>query len=291
MPTATLSGASIYYEVTGPASGEPLVLIMGWGAQMVYWNPEFIDLLVAAGFQPILFDNRDVGLSETFAGKPPYCVVDMARDVADLIRHLGHDSAHIAGQSMGGMIAQVLVLEFPEVLRSLNIIYSSPARDTLSQQDIEEMFPEMDYVAASRDEAIERFLERESHTDTGAGTNGFEGRMAEIAALHYDRGYHPDGVRRQFNAMQSMGDLRPRLHAVAQPTAVIHGASDVLLPISCGIDIAKAIENSELHVFADLGHEIARRLWPDFVRIIARTAIRSGASLSMDAGALPQEVA
>lgn len=285
MPRAQLSDAEIYYETTGSETGAPLVLIMGWGSQMVYWNPEFIAMLADAGFRVIHFDNRDVGMSENFRSKPGYDMVAMARDCADLIRHLGYERAHVLGQSMGGMIAQVLAVEFSDVVQSLNIFYSSPCMAAEQHAEVAEQFSNMDYFADSREEAIQLWLERESHTDTGTGTNGFEGRMREIAELHYDRGYFPDGMRRQFEAMGKMGDLRPRLGSIAVPTAVVHGADDVLLPATGGIEIATAIPHAELHIFADLGHEIARRLWPDFVRIAARSAQRSGATLTIDAGA------
>jgi pimeloyl-ACP methyl ester carboxylesterase len=121
------NGISLEVDDRGPAGGEPLVMIMGLGMQLVAWPEGLVDQLVAKGFRVIRFDNRDVGLSQRFdhLGVPniaagavkhtlgmavasPYRLADLADDTAALIDALGLQSAHVCGASMGGMVAQHL---------------------------------------------------------------------------------------------------------------------------------------------------------------------------------------
>ncbi len=137
------NGIEIEYEISGPADGVPLLLIHGFGQQLIAWPEEFIDGMVEAGLRVIRMDNRDVGLTQKWHGiypdiagimaamrdsrKPdvPYTLSDMASDAAGLLDVLGIESAHIAGASMGGMIAQLVALEHAKKARSLIAIFST----------------------------------------------------------------------------------------------------------------------------------------------------------------------
>ena len=142
--TARANGIEICYEIFGSPDAEPLVLIMGLGAQMIHWDDEFCRQLAARGFRVIRFDNRDIGKSTRMKGgkrlgalellklralripvAAPYKLRDMANDVIGLLGALQIRSAHIVGASMGGMIAQELAIVFPERVRSLTSIMSS----------------------------------------------------------------------------------------------------------------------------------------------------------------------
>ncbi len=142
MPRAKVGDAELEYEVHGRDGGEPLVLIMGIGAQLVHWPEGFVDQLVERDFQVVRFDNRDVGLSSKLEhlGVPnaglallrallglkvqaPYS--HMAGDVVGLLDHLGWRTAHVVGASMGGMIAQTLGIEHGSRLRSLTSLMST----------------------------------------------------------------------------------------------------------------------------------------------------------------------
>jgi pimeloyl-ACP methyl ester carboxylesterase len=150
MPQVKANGLEIYYESHGPQTAEPILLIMGLGAQMSRWSPELIGKLTSAGHRVIAFDNRDVGLSEKLdaAGAPDmravvlalrdgrkpdvrYTLDDMAADAAGLLDALGVEKAHIVGASMGGMIAQLVAADYPHKTLSLTSIMSTTGNPDL----------------------------------------------------------------------------------------------------------------------------------------------------------------
>src|SRR5260370_39371828 len=103
MANVHANGIDIEYETFGDAASEPLLLIMGFGRQMIAWPDGLCEALVERGFFVVRYDNRDVGLSTMMSA--PYTVEDMADDAAGLLQALGIRAAHIVGASMGGMIA------------------------------------------------------------------------------------------------------------------------------------------------------------------------------------------
>ena len=143
-------GVELCYQTFGSPGGEPLLLVMGLGGPMTWWDPEFCTLLAEAGFQVVRFDNRDTGRSsrlkgqvtrgqlvKTFlgrGGRPPYTLDDLAADAFGLMDHLGWDSAHIAGVSMGGMIVQTMAVTQPRRVRSLTSIMSTLGKRSVGWQ-------------------------------------------------------------------------------------------------------------------------------------------------------------
>src|SRR5690349_420324 len=136
---APANGIELCYEELGDPSGEPLILIMGLATQMIHWDEDFCALLGEHGYRVIRFDNRDIGLATKIDSAPPpgvtkmmlgfgepaYLLRDMATDTAGLLDHLGIERAHIAGASMGGMIAQQLAIDHPDRVASLCSIMST----------------------------------------------------------------------------------------------------------------------------------------------------------------------
>src|SRR5205823_14885052 len=132
------NGIDLCYEIFGPPSAEPMILIMGLAAQMIHWDDEFCQQLASRGYRVIRFDNRDIGLSTKLTGgkrltpvellklrflripvDAPYRLSDMAKDVTGLMDALGIKSAHLVGASMGGMIAQEVAITYPGRVRTL----------------------------------------------------------------------------------------------------------------------------------------------------------------------------
>ena len=145
------AGVELCYQTFGDPADEPVLLVMGLGGPMTWWDPEFCTLLARRGFFVIRYDNRDTGRSSkqkgkvtrlqlvrAFAGRrvtAPYSLSDMANDAVGLLDHLGLDAAHVVGISMGGMIAQTLAIEHAGRVRSLTSIMSTTGKRTVGWQD------------------------------------------------------------------------------------------------------------------------------------------------------------
>lgn len=275
MPYVKLKDVTLYYEVSGPTTfAKPLVLIHGLGAQMIAWHAGFCYALEQAGFTLIRFDNRDIGLSTKFDDADtdmPYTLLDMAVDVVGLLNCLKLESAHIAGQSMGGMIAQRVAISFPQRVRSMISLYSVPSME-FRTNDEEVWKVRSEPPATNREEAIAQYIRRERFS----GLDGFdEEYIKAFAASVYDRSYCPRGADRQMKASGSAKDSRPELAKLRMPVAVIHGLNDRLLSFQGSVAIALAIPGAELHLYAGMGHQIPPRLYPDIVRVISRMAERA----------------
>jgi pimeloyl-ACP methyl ester carboxylesterase len=288
--TAPANGLEIVYQEMGDPSGEPLVLVMGLATQMLAWDEGFCSLLADRGFRVIRFDNRDIGRSTKLqsAGVPsrldmmsgrrataPYLLRDMARDTTGLMDHLGIDSAHVAGASMGGMIVQTMAIEHPERLRSMVSIMSTTGSRWTGLPSWRAMGVLLGAPPRNREAGIERAVK----TFKVIGSPGYpfdEERIRDIAARSYDRGHSAAGVVRQLHAITASGDRTSALRNVRVPTTVIHGKRDVLVRPGGGRATARAIPGARLKMIEGMGHDLPRELWPTVVEEIAATAARAG---------------
>lgn len=270
MPSTTRNDITIEYDVQG--DGEPLLLVMGLGGQLVDWPQEFVDLFAAEGFQVIRFDNRDVGLSTQTSWTPPtrrrtvmamvtrrpltgvgYTMVDMADDAVAVLDAVGVGSAHMVGVSMGGMIVQEIAIGHPDRVRSLCSIMSNTG-DRRSGG-----------IAGSLLRRIARMEEptRETALDASmemwrliAGPHFDEARFRELSAESIARSWTPAGVARQSAAIAGSRDRTPLLADVTAPTLVVHGLIDPLVKHSGGIATARAIPGARLLSFPDMAHDM-----------------------------------
>jgi pimeloyl-ACP methyl ester carboxylesterase len=282
MPSTTANGITIEYETAGDPDRPPLLLIMGLGGQLIAWDDEFVDTLVARGFFVVRFDNRDVGrstwfeeagvpdLMAAFLGQatPAYLLSDMADDAAGLLDALGIESAHVLGISMGGMIAQSLAIQHPGRLRTLISIMSTTGDRGVGQPHQEAMAALMVAPPQSRQEAVELALK----SWRVIGSPGFpfhEDRIAAKAAAAWDRGFHPAGTARQTVAIVSSPDRTAPLREVQIPTLVIHGESDPLVDPSGGRATAEAVPGAKLWTVPGMGHDLPVELFSEFADRIA----------------------
>jgi pimeloyl-ACP methyl ester carboxylesterase len=290
------NGIELEYEDFGSPSGRPLVLVMGLGGQLLMWDEAFCEALAARGHYVVRFDNRDVGLSTKFgehgvpnvvelmqqnaAGEPlrvPYTLDDMADDVAGLLDALGLDSVHLAGASMGGMIAQTVAIRHGRRLRSLTSIMSSTGDPSLPPARPEAMAvlltPPPTDRAGSLDAAV--------RTWRTIGSPGFpfdEAKIRARAGRLYDRAFYPEGTARQLAAILAHGSRAEKLHAVTAPTLVIHGAADPLVPLAGGQHTARSIPGAELLVVDGMGHDLPEGAWPTLVGAISEHTAKSEAA-------------
>jgi pimeloyl-ACP methyl ester carboxylesterase len=282
-------GVELCYQEMGDPAGEPLLLVMGLATQMLAWDEEFCGLLVERGFRVVRFDNRDIGRStkhkaagvpsrvDMFVGRrgtAPYLLRDMAADTFGLMDHLGIESAHLAGASMGGMIVQTAAIERPERVRSLTSIMSTTGSRRVGHPSFRTYGLLLGKPPREREAAIERVIK----TFKVIGSPGFpfeEERVREIAGRSFDRGHSAAGVLRQLHAITASGDRTQRLRELDLPTLVIHGSRDILVNPSGGRATAKAIPGARLKMVDGMGHDLPRVLWPDFAEEIAATAAQA----------------
>jgi pimeloyl-ACP methyl ester carboxylesterase len=276
MPYTDSADVRLYYEVFGDAAAPVLVLVSGGGAQLLSWDEEFIAHLTAGGLRVVRFDNRDTGYSQRFGGEDDldggYGLADMGDDIVRIIDDLGMDSAHIAGHSMGGMMAQMLAIEHPERVRSLGLLSTIPGRSPRYVLHGER--PELSEkpVRVTREQAVIAAVE---------AVQAYRGRYDPQVEWHrraageaYDRGYSPEGYARQWAALRRAPERLEALRSVTVPTLVFHGREDDVLHWASAVDIAEAIPGAELQVHADMGHLIPHELWPDLAAALLRTAAR-----------------
>ena len=288
---ARANGIDIAYQTFGDKDASPLILIMGLGSQMVLWDGEFCRKLAAGGYRVIRFDNRDIGLStkldwmqvpDTTAVAAalqrgevpalPYTLEDMAADTAALLTALGYDKAHIVGESMGGMIGQIMAINLPERLLSLTSIMSSTGDPFLPPPSPEVL--EILYTPSPTDHNgfVESFV-RTFKVLSGAAMPLSEALARKWAEQSYKRGLNPAGVARQFAAIMAAGDRTEKLKSISIPTLVIHGDVDPLLPVECGLATATAIPGSRLKIIQEMGHALPEAVWPQIVAEITRHAV------------------
>ncbi|WP_223167099.1 alpha/beta fold hydrolase [Nonomuraea sp. SYSU D8015] len=272
----TANGIEIAYESFGSPAGRPLLLIMGLGAQLIHWDEEFCQLLAEQGHHVIRFDNRDAGLSTHFhdAGVPapegpaPYLLDDMADDAAALLDALGLPAAHVAGASMGGMIAQTMAIRHPGRVLTLTSIMSTPSPHVAPPTE-EALSVLMSAPPADREGVLASAL----HTWSVIGSPGYEmdrERVTRVAGLAYDRCFDPPGTARQLAAVMASGNRTEQLGRLTVPTLVLHGEADPLIPLEGGRATAAAIPGARLVTYPGMGHDLPRPLWPDIVTEITK---------------------
>jgi pimeloyl-ACP methyl ester carboxylesterase len=288
---ARSNGIELCYESFGEPDADPMLLIMGLGAQMLLWDDAFCGQLAGRGFRVIRFDNRDIGRSSRieapakrvglldffklrFLKVPPaspYLLRDMAADTIGLMDALGIAQAHIVGASMGGMIAQEIALLYPDRIKTLTSIMSSTGDPRLPGPSREAMAVLMAKPPTTRAEFITRFGQTWTVLRAGRFPED-EAKDASLADRLYARGLSPDGVARQFRAVLASGSRKERLRAVKTPTLVIHGTVDPLVRPEAGYDTARAIPGAKLMMVERMGHAMPIPLWPQLIDAIASHA-------------------
>jgi len=262
---------------------------MGLNGPMTWWDSDLCRLLARNGFYVIRFDNRDTGRSsrgtgrvtrpmlvQAFLGrkvKAPYALTDLAGDAFGLLDHLGIDSAHVTGVSMGGMVAQTMAIARPGRVRSLVSIMSSTGRRTVGWQD-PRLFP---VLLAPRGTTLEEYVRAGRRIGLLIGSPGYpesEESARARAELTFERGITAAGSLRQMLAVLTQPDRGRALHALSMPAAVIHGMEDRMVHPSGGRATAQAIPGANLLLIPGMGHDLPVELFDTFAEVIRRTADR-----------------
>jgi len=296
MPQVKANGLSFEYDITGKDGDEPILLIMGLGAQMTLWREPFLEKLAARGYRVIRFDNRDIGLSEKLEalGPPdmaavlaayvegrlapaPYDLSNMAADAAAILTALGIERAHIVGASMGGMIAQLVAADHPDSTLSLTSIMSTTGNRALPPAKPEAMAV-LNTPAPNPNEDMEGYLASSLAAARVIGSPGYpvdEADQRAFAKSNVLRSYYPMGFQRQYAAVLASPDRRPKLATLKVPAMVIHGEDDALVPVEGGKDTAASIPGAELVTIPGMGHDVPPALYDTIIDAIVRVAQRA----------------
>jgi pimeloyl-ACP methyl ester carboxylesterase len=288
VPTAHANGIDIEYRTEGDPTDPVLLLVMGLGGQLIAWPQGFVDGLRSRGFCVIRHDNRDCGLSTKFEGTPdisslfagdtasaPYRIEDMADDAAALLAELGVRKAHVVGVSMGGMIAQAMVINHQDRLLSACSIMSTTGDRSVGAPTGEAIAALLRPIATSREEAVQASLEgsRVIGSPKYPTDEEFLRRRAEDA---YDRSYCPEGTARQLAAVLASPDRTEGLHGARLPFLVVHGEADPLVTLSGGEATSAAVSGSKFVTIPGMGHDLPEPLWAEITEaIVTNTELAS----------------
>jgi pimeloyl-ACP methyl ester carboxylesterase len=277
MPRAAVNGIEIEYETFGPDDAPAVLLINGLGSQMTRWPVPFCEKLVARGYRAIRFDNRDVGRSTWFQSGDRYTLSDMAADAMGLLDHLKIDKAHVAGVSMGGMIAQTVAIEHPgRVLSLTSIMSATGAPGTMDSTP--EAAAVLTQVAPDPTVDEEAFVAHGMKNARTIGSPAYpwtDEALRERVLSEMRRAFNPKGVQRQRGAIGASGDRTEKLAKLNVPTVVLHGEVDPLIPKAGGEATARAIPGAELRIIPGMGHDLPEPLYDTIIDAIVAAAERA----------------
>ena len=287
------NGLGIEVDDQGLPDGEPLLLIMGLGMQLVAWPQELVQDLVSRGFRVLRLDNRDAGLSQGFdalgvpnlalAGlryglhlpvKAPYGIADMAADAVGVLDALGIARAHVCGASLGGMIALHLAARHPQRVKSLTLMMTTSGARKLPQPSMRVRGALLGRPDGRDTDAVVAHL-RQLLAVIGSPAYPADPQRQQAALLaSVQRAWRPAGTARQLLAVLADGDRTPLLPLIQAPTQIIHGDADPLVPPAAGQDLAARIAGARLDLVPGMGHDLPLQLLPRFAELIAGNARR-----------------
>ena len=305
----------IWFEEFGESSNETILLIMGANANCKQWPKEFIDELVSKNFRVVRFDNRDVGKSTWLGREPAYNkflkilpvfllkiivnrifglvvdkqgkfkfsesdvvqynLLDMAKDAVSLMDALNIEKAHIVGASMGGMITPIIALDYPERVKSITPIMTTPGIQNASLSGpSQELLNAMQKsfvmnVKGRIEDGVVEIYKQLTGSRFPFDEKEFRKRLAPIV----EHGNNPFALHGA--AIGASPDRTSRLNEINVPTLVIHGTEDAILPLDHGIALADGIKNSTRMIMDKVGHEIPEQLYSEIVNAIVENIKRA----------------
>lgn len=266
------AGIELCTEPFGDPGDPPILLIMGIGASMLWWEEGFCRMLAEGGRFVIRYDHRDTGRSVTYdPGRPGYTGGDLVADAVGVLDAYDIPAAHIVGVSAGGAFAQLLALDFPERVLSLVLISTSPALpgDRGLPPPTEEF---MRFVSTARvdwsdTESVIGYRAGYSRVLAGGLRPFDETGIRDLIRLDVDRA-HNIAAQQNHDSIPDDGRGRAPLSTIAVPTLVIHGTADPMFPIAHGETLAEEVPGARLLRLKDAGHGVERPDWETIVRAI-----------------------
>lgn len=282
-------GVTLCFEELGDKDAPAMLLIAGFGQQLISWPTALCEALVERGFRVVRFDNRDSGRSTHLPGEPPglvrmvtgrfrsdcYGLQDMGRDTVGLLDALGIDRAHLFGASMGGMIAQTVASRWPDRTLSLTSMFSTTGARGVGRPALSTWLKMAARPPRNADEAAAADRAMFAHI----GSSGYEPDVDAIeqqARAAWARDPSADGAGRQLGAILASGDRTDEVRRISAPTLVIHGDRDRMVSTSGGRATHRAIAGSTLWIVPGLGHDYPSALWQTIADRVADHAHAAG---------------
>ena len=275
----------IYYRDYGPSDAEPILLVQGLGGQLVNWPDHLLEFLIENNFRPIVFDNRDSGLSSRFDSElfqeknrsktinstyikyflrlpinPPYNLDDMANDSIIILDKLNIGKAHLLGISMGGMIAQIIAANHPDRIKTFTLIASStsaPSPFNGPTRDVRKLLMKR---SNNPNSTVNERIDRSKKIFALIGLEGYDLDTQEF----YDKSVEaikragPDdtGFSRQIMAILGSKNRIKKVKSISTKTLIVHGKQDPLIKVKNAYKTNKLIPNSELIILSEMRHLI-----------------------------------
>jgi pimeloyl-ACP methyl ester carboxylesterase len=247
--TVSTGGVDFAYRELGPTAGVPVIFLTHLAAVLDNWDPRVVDG-IAAHHRVIAFDNRGVGAS---SGSTPDTIEAMAKDAVAFIRALGLEQVDLFGFSMGGMIAQVIAADEPQLVRKLILAGTGPAggegitkvtriahldtlRGLLSLQDPKQFlfFTRTPEGRRAGKAFLARLKERSENRDKAISLRSYG---AQLKAIH------------RWGKQPAVD-----LSVIRQPVLVANGESDRMVPTANSVDLAQRLPDADLVIYPDAGH-------------------------------------
>jgi pimeloyl-ACP methyl ester carboxylesterase len=262
-PTQTINagGVEFAYRQLGPDTGVPVVFLTHLAAVLDNWDPRVVDG-IAAKRRVITFDNRGVGAS---SGSTPRTIEEMARDAVTFIRALGFDQVDLFGFSMGGMIAQVIAQEEPQLVRKMIIAGTGPAGGEGIDKVTRISYLDIARGLLTRQDPKQFLFFTRTANGRRAGKQ-FLARLKERTSDR-DKAISVRAFRSQLEAIHRWGQQQPAdLASIHQPVLVMNGESDRMVPSKNTVDLDRRLPNSQLVIYPDAGHGGVFQFHEDFVK-------------------------
>jgi pimeloyl-ACP methyl ester carboxylesterase len=269
---------AICSETFGRRDDPAVLLIMGAMASMLWWPNEFCERLAGAGRFVIRYDNRDTGRSVGYErGTATYTIYDMAGDAASVLDEHGVDLAHVVGMSMGGVIAQLVALDYPERVASVTAISTTAVGE--EKPDLPGPTAEyMEHAAAfdgldwSDTRAVADLIVEDARQLAGTRHRFDEAAARELVTRDLERAIDPSRLANHGSMGGGEKPRRGRIGEIAAPVLVIHGTADPLFPLPHGVALAEAVPGATLVTIEGGGHELHERDWDQILgAIVAQT--------------------
>jgi pimeloyl-ACP methyl ester carboxylesterase len=269
-----VNGVELCTEPFGEPSDPPILLVMGIGASMLWWDESFCRMLASGGRFVIRYDHRDTGRSTTYEpGLPGYTGADLEADAAGVLDAYALRAAHVVGVSAGGAMAQLLALDFSDRVLSLVLISTSPAipvdRDLpLPTRDFSRFVAEAT-VDWSDHESVIEYLAAYSRLLAGGQRPFDDAACRELLRRDVERANSLASLQNH-DVMAHDDQSHPPLSSITVPTLVIHGTADPMFPPAHGQALAGAIPGATQLRLDGAGHGVDRADWATIVPEILR---------------------